>query len=86
MARFSDMPVCLESDITAKYISYMDRTNTTLIIPGISGNVSIDENGDRNADYSLLDMDPATSKFRVSLNCSLFKLLNFVNIFNVIHV
>ncbi|XP_055883419.1 atrial natriuretic peptide receptor 1-like isoform X4 [Biomphalaria glabrata] len=35
---------------------------------GITGNVSIDENGDRNADYSLLDMDPNTGKFRVVAN------------------
>ena len=34
---------------------------------GISGNVSIDVNGDRNADYSLLDMDPATGLFQVLL-------------------
>jgi len=33
---------------------------------GISGNVSMDENGDRNADYSLLDMDPTTGIFQVS--------------------
>ena len=32
---------------------------------GISGNVSMDENGDRNADYSLLDMDPITGIFQV---------------------
>ncbi|KAK3708696.1 hypothetical protein RRG08_010848 [Elysia crispata] len=32
---------------------------------GITGKVSIDENGDRNADYSLLDMDPKTGKFQV---------------------
>ncbi|GFO42896.1 guanylate cyclase, partial [Plakobranchus ocellatus] len=31
---------------------------------GITGTVSIDENGDRNADYSLLDMDPNTGLFR----------------------
>ncbi|GFR89727.1 guanylate cyclase [Elysia marginata] len=35
---------------------------------GITGTVSIDKNGDRNADYSLLDMDPETSKFRVVAN------------------
>ncbi|XP_035828441.1 atrial natriuretic peptide receptor 1 [Aplysia californica] len=40
--------------------------NRTFI--GISGTVSIDANGDRNADYSLLDMDPATSTFRVVAN------------------
>ena len=34
--------------------------------PGITGNVSIDDNGDRNADYSLLDMtDPKTGRFEV---------------------
>ena len=33
---------------------------------GISGNVSMDGNGDRNADYSLLDMDPGTGLFQVS--------------------
>ncbi|XP_076336084.1 atrial natriuretic peptide receptor 1-like isoform X1 [Tachypleus tridentatus] len=35
---------------------------------GITGNVSIDENGDRNADYSLLDMDPKTGLFQVVAN------------------
>ncbi|RZF48575.1 hypothetical protein LSTR_LSTR011900 [Laodelphax striatellus] len=37
-------------------------------IPGITGDVNIDANGDRVADYSLLDMDPVTSEFRVSFN------------------
>ncbi|XP_052695458.1 atrial natriuretic peptide receptor 1-like isoform X4 [Crassostrea angulata] len=35
---------------------------------GITGTVSIDSNGDRNADYSLLDMDPHTGKFEVVAN------------------
>ncbi|XP_071139405.1 atrial natriuretic peptide receptor 1-like isoform X4 [Mytilus edulis] len=35
---------------------------------GITGTVSIDENGDRNADYSLLDMNPHTHKFEVVAN------------------
>ncbi|VDK53509.1 unnamed protein product [Gongylonema pulchrum] len=30
---------------------------------GITGNVSIDENGDRYSDYSLLDLDPQQGKF-----------------------
>lgn len=34
-------------------------------ISGITGDVNIDENGDRIADYSLLDMDPETSRFEV---------------------
>ncbi|XP_076309268.1 atrial natriuretic peptide receptor 1-like [Tachypleus tridentatus] len=35
---------------------------------GITGSVSIDENGDRKADYSLLDMDPTTGLFQVVAN------------------
>ncbi|XP_052084283.1 atrial natriuretic peptide receptor 1-like isoform X3 [Mytilus californianus] len=35
---------------------------------GITGTVSIDKNGDRNADYSLLDMNPHTHKFEVVAN------------------
>jgi atrial natriuretic peptide receptor A len=34
---------------------------------GITGTVSIDSNGDRNADYSLLDMNPETGEFQVSI-------------------
>lgn len=37
----------------------------SLCIKGISGNVSMDKNGDRNADYSLLDMDSVTGVFQV---------------------
>ncbi|XP_018398793.1 PREDICTED: atrial natriuretic peptide receptor 1-like [Cyphomyrmex costatus] len=32
---------------------------------GITGDVNIDENGDRIADYSLLNMDPETSRFEI---------------------
>ncbi|VDN18669.1 unnamed protein product [Dibothriocephalus latus] len=35
---------------------------------GIAGHVSVDANGDRNADYSLLDMDPETGEFDVVAN------------------
>ncbi|KAK6184965.1 hypothetical protein SNE40_007304 [Patella caerulea] len=35
---------------------------------GITGTVSIDANGDRNADYSLLDLNPKTDKFEVVAN------------------
>ncbi|XP_031787909.1 atrial natriuretic peptide receptor 1 isoform X3 [Nasonia vitripennis] len=35
---------------------------------GITGYVHIDENGDRIADYSLLDMNPETSKFEIVAN------------------
>ena len=44
--------------------------NYTLTIPtaGITGKVSIDANGDRNADYSLLNYDPTADKFTVAAN------------------
>ncbi|XP_011693290.1 PREDICTED: atrial natriuretic peptide receptor 1-like isoform X2 [Wasmannia auropunctata] len=35
---------------------------------GITGDVNIDENGDRIADYSLLDMNPETSRFEIVAN------------------
>ncbi|XP_071116502.1 atrial natriuretic peptide receptor 1-like [Haliotis cracherodii] len=35
---------------------------------GITGTVSIDDNGDRNADYSLLDLNPKTDRFEVVAN------------------
>ncbi|XP_071083341.1 atrial natriuretic peptide receptor 1-like isoform X2 [Haliotis cracherodii] len=35
---------------------------------GITGTVSIDQNGDRNADYSLLDLNPETDTFEVVAN------------------
>lgn len=40
--------------------------NKLNIVSGITGNVSIDTNGDRNADYSLLDMEPTNGTFVVS--------------------
>lgn len=33
--------------------------------PGITGHVRIDDDGDRDADYSILDLDPITGKFEV---------------------
>jgi len=36
------------------------------LFTGLAGQVNIDTNGDRIADYSLLDMDPETYTFRVS--------------------
>lgn len=32
---------------------------------GITGHVRIDDNGDRDADYSILDLDPITGRFQV---------------------
>lgn len=37
-------------------------------IQGITGNVSVDENGDRHVDYSVLDLDPRNGKFQVVAN------------------
>ena len=34
-------------------------------VQGVTGNVSIDANGDRNADYALLDMDPKSGEVKV---------------------
>jgi hypothetical protein len=36
------------------------------LFTGLAGKVNIDTNGDRIADYSLLDMDPQTYTFHVS--------------------
>lgn len=38
---------------------------TPYIISGITGHVRIDQNGERDADYSVLDLDPITGKFEV---------------------
>lgn len=43
-------------------LTYYMRNRT---FQGIAGNVSVDINGDRNADYSLLDMNPKTGVFEV---------------------
>ncbi|CAH0750184.1 unnamed protein product [Bemisia tabaci] len=37
----------------------------SLTIRGITGHVRIDDNGDRDADYSVLDLDPITGQFEV---------------------
>lgn len=34
-------------------------------ILGITGHVRIDSSGDRDADYSILDLDPITGRFEV---------------------
>ncbi len=45
---------------------------------GVTGDVSIDDNGDRNADYSLLDMNVDTGKFEVcSSGFRVFYVLGF---------
>ena len=34
------------------------------IFVGIAGNVSMDDNGDRRADFALLDLDPTFQQFK----------------------
>jgi len=61
-------------------------------IAGITGSVSIDSNGDRNGDYSLLDMNPKTGTFQVRASLEIttapFSLFSdaFVCIFLHIHI
>ena len=53
----------------------------SLFISGITGNVSINDNGDRDADYALLDMDPETGIFQVER----LILSHLINIFAYHH-
>lgn len=39
--------------------------NFVFMHKGITGHVRIDNNGDRDADYSILDLDPITGRFEV---------------------
>uniref|UniRef100_A0A5K3FFW0 guanylate cyclase n=1 Tax=Mesocestoides corti TaxID=53468 RepID=A0A5K3FFW0_MESCO len=50
------------SILNGTLLTYKMRNRT---FQGIAGNVSVDDNGDRNADYSLLDMNPETGDFEV---------------------
>lgn len=51
-------------DIYLKFAFLVE--SVSVCMPGITGTVSIDANGDRNGDYSLLDLNPVTQKFEVS--------------------
>jgi atrial natriuretic peptide receptor A len=44
---------------------FFDSFLLIIIFIGITGHVRIDDNGDRDADYSVLDLDPITGKFEV---------------------
>ena len=37
-------------------------------VSGITNEIFIDDNGDRDTSYTVLDMDPRTGQFRVSTN------------------
>ena len=41
------------------------------IIPGITGNVKVDNNGDREPDYWIWDLVPGENTYNVSLEASL---------------
>ncbi|KAK2143904.1 hypothetical protein LSH36_801g03048 [Paralvinella palmiformis] len=58
----------LEAGFNATNGTEITRRMWNRTIEGITGNVSIDSNGDRNADYSLLDLNPETGKFEVVAN------------------
>jgi len=48
------------------------------LFAGLAGLVNIDTNGDRIADYSLLDMDPVTSTFHVSIWFKCCTVLSYI--------
>ncbi|CAL8115018.1 unnamed protein product [Orchesella dallaii] len=61
--------MALNESLTAKE-SVLDGQQITLrmwnrTFEGVTGNVTIDENGDRDAAYSILDMNPITGQFEV---------------------
>ncbi|CAG5121689.1 unnamed protein product, partial [Candidula unifasciata] len=58
----------LAANVSISNGSEITRRMWNRTFTGITGTVSIDDNGDRNADYSLLDMDPKTSIFKVVAN------------------
>lgn len=51
----------------AKIVILFNAHNNSFdwFLAGITGAVRIDDNGDRDADYSLLDLDPVTGRFEV---------------------
>ncbi|KAK7476490.1 hypothetical protein BaRGS_00032238, partial [Batillaria attramentaria] len=58
----------LQNNVSITDGSEITRRMWNRTFEGITGTVSIDANGDRNADYSLLDLDPASNKFQVVAN------------------
>jgi hypothetical protein len=58
---------CVESDCRSPSHEEGEFVTSCASLPaGLAGQVNIDTNGDRIADYSLLDMDPVTNTFHVS--------------------
>ncbi|KAG8189459.1 hypothetical protein JTE90_012529 [Oedothorax gibbosus] len=58
----------LSEGLTVKNFSVITQKMWNRTFEGITGNVSINEKGDRYVDYSLLDMDPDTGNFEVVAN------------------
>jgi len=57
---------CLHALVTVVTVDVKLYRREIIIVAGITGTVSIDANGDRNGDYSLLDMNSTTGRFQVS--------------------
>lgn len=55
----------LEAGYTAANGSIIIQKMWNRTFEGITGKVTIDENGDRDADYSILDLNPETENFEV---------------------
>nr|XP_042913606.1 atrial natriuretic peptide receptor 1 [Parasteatoda tepidariorum] len=58
----------LSEGYTASNGSFIIQKMWNRTFEGITGKVTIDENGDRDADYSILDMNPLTGVFEVVAN------------------
>ena len=58
---------CIEFFVENFFFFALETLILKIFFTGITGEVSINQNGDRTADYEILDMDPLTGRFRVSL-------------------
>jgi len=70
-----------QSDGSAIVKAMWNRTFT-----GITGDVKIDANGDRIADYSLLDMDPTTNEFKVLILYNTYPHRFMKSVFHIVFV
>ena len=64
------------------YVKLQLQIVGSMFISGITGNVSINDNGDRDADYALLDMDPETGIFQVF--CQRLTFMHFKQILSLL--
>lgn len=66
---YDSTTICCYLTLIGLIVTYQRSSSHTMdadrSVTGITGDVNIDENGDRIADYSLLNMNPETSKFEV---------------------